>query len=125
MDGAEAVGGAAVERGGEAAVEREGGASERGEGRGFVAPVEREEAAGLARGGAGRGRLLDEGRDSRGGRVGGEEVGRARSDDPAAANHHAPRRRRRRRGRHGMEACVCLEWNVVKEGECQIMGGIL
>jgi len=85
VDGAEAVGGAAVERGGEAAVEREGGASERGEGRGFVAPVEREEAAGLARGGAGRGRLLDEGRDSRGGRVGGEEVGRARSDDPAAA----------------------------------------
>lgn len=81
MDGAEAVGGAAVERGGEAAVEREGGASERGEGRG-LSHQSSARSRRPCRGGAGRGRLLDEGRDSRGGRVGGEEVGRARSDDP-------------------------------------------
>jgi hypothetical protein len=98
VDGAVAVGGGAVEGGGEAAVEREGGSRERGEpGRG-VAPVEGEEAAGFARGGAGRGALLDQGGHGRGGGVGGEEVGGARAHHAAAADDHAA-------GRGGRDCC--------------------
>lgn len=63
-------------------MEIEAGAGEGGD-RAAVAPVEGEEAAGLAGGGAGDGGFLDE---SDGGAALGEEVGRAYADYSAAAN---------------------------------------
>ena len=57
--------------------------------RGAVAPVEREEAAGFARGRAGDARPLDH---DRRGAAAGEEIGKAGPDRAGAADHdpHAP-----------------------------------
>ena len=69
---------------GEARVKREAAARETLE-RGAVAPVARQEAAGLARRGAGDPCPLD---DDRLQAAAGEEIGEALSDDAAAADHH-------------------------------------
>src|SRR5215218_7395432 len=69
---------------GEARVKRKAAASETLE-RGAVAPVARQEAAGLARRGAGDPCPLDDDRLQAAPR---EEIGEAGSDDAAAADHH-------------------------------------
>lgn len=84
VERAVAVGGGAVEFECEGAVEIEAGAGEGGDGA-AVAPVEGEEASGLAGGGAGDGGFLEEGNQSA---LFGEEVGGAHSYHPSSTNHH-------------------------------------
>lgn len=84
VERAVAVGGGAVEFEGKGAVEIEAGAGEGRDGA-AVAPVEGEEAAGLAGRGAGDGGFLEEGNQSS---LFGEEVGGAHSYHPSSTNHH-------------------------------------
>src|SRR6516162_11738861 len=74
---------------GELCVEPEAGPSEGPEGR-AVAPVERQESARLARGGAGHARALDHGD---GHTASSQEIRDRRADDAGAADDDVPRRR--------------------------------
>ena len=76
---------AAVERGGQLGVQVEAAPGEPAE-RGAVAPIQRQEAARLARGGAGDAGALDHDHLDL---PQAEEVGGAGADHPAAADHHA------------------------------------